>query len=86
MTQSEPIYLLRLPEVINRLGISKSTLYNMITEGTFPSPIKMGRKTSVFPEHELITIQEAIIRGDSDENIKELVLFIQEKRKKGLHC
>ena len=37
--------LMRLPEVIERLGVGRSTLYRLVAEDpTFPRPVKVGRK------------------------------------------
>ena len=33
---------LRLPEVINRTGYQRTSIYEKISEGTFPAPIKLG--------------------------------------------
>lgn len=33
---------LRLPDVINKVGLSRSTLYAMIKNGDFPDKIKIG--------------------------------------------
>ena len=33
--------LIRLPEVLNMVGISRSQIYNLISAGHFPSPIKL---------------------------------------------
>lgn len=38
--------LLRLPEVLNMIGVSRPTLYRMIKAGTFPAPIKQGTISS----------------------------------------
>lgn len=32
----------RLPDVLRRVGISRSTLYARIQQGTFPKPIPLG--------------------------------------------
>ena len=42
--------LLRLPQVLNTVGISKSTLYQLVARGDFPKPIKIGQRTSAWPE------------------------------------
>ena len=36
--------ILRRPEVEAQVGLSCSTLYAMMTEGTFPKPIKIGKQ------------------------------------------
>lgn len=41
--------LLRQVDVENRVGLKKSKLYDMITEGRFPRPIKLGG-VNVWPE------------------------------------
>lgn len=38
-----PERILRLPEVINRVGLSKSPIYARIKRGEFPAPVKLGR-------------------------------------------
>jgi len=32
----------RLPYIIDRMSISRSSLYRMISEGEFPAPMKVG--------------------------------------------
>lgn len=34
--------LLRLPDVIARVGLARSTIYDMIAKGGFPAPVKLG--------------------------------------------
>lgn len=34
--------LLKLPEVCHQAGFGKSAIYEMITAGTFPEPVKLG--------------------------------------------
>ncbi len=37
--------LLRLPEVLERIGVGRTTLYKLVAEDpTFPRPVKVGRK------------------------------------------
>lgn len=45
--------LLRLPEVIERTGLSRSSLYQRINQGTFPRPIKLGQRASAWPLSEI---------------------------------
>lgn len=37
--------ILRRPAVENATGLSRSTLYQMISEGDFPKPIKLGKRS-----------------------------------------
>ncbi len=36
--------ILRLPDVISRTGLSRSTIYQQISEGTFPEPVSLGMR------------------------------------------
>lgn len=45
--------LIRLREVLPRVGVGKSTLYRMIQEGTFPAPRKIGASVSVWSDAEV---------------------------------
>jgi prophage regulatory protein len=49
--------LLRLPELLKRIGIGKSKLYDMVAKNEFPQPVKIGR-ASVWRSDEI----EATIR------------------------
>jgi len=37
--------LIRLNEVIDSTGLSRSTLYRFISEGTFPKPVPLGDRS-----------------------------------------
>lgn len=37
--------LLRLAEVSTMIGLSRSSIYNFVAEGTFPAPIKVGERS-----------------------------------------
>lgn len=45
--------LLRLPEVCQRTGKRRSSVYRDIAAGTFPPPVKLGERASAWPEHEI---------------------------------
>lgn len=45
--------LIRLPEVIKRTGISKTTIYELINEKRFPSQVKIGTRAVAFIESEI---------------------------------
>lgn len=51
----EPKYL-RLPGVLARYGVSRSTLYDLMHKG-FPKPIHLGR-SSLWPIDELLTYEQ----------------------------
>ena len=50
--------LLRLPEVREKTGLSTSTIYRWMTEGTFPKQIHLGPRTIVWNEREVVQWME----------------------------
>ena len=55
MKNSQPAAerILRRPEVLARLGIGQSTLYQWMAEGTFPRPVALGSKLVGWRESEV---------------------------------
>ncbi len=47
---SRPDYFLRLPAVLRRTGLSRSTLYRKIDEGTFPKQIHIASRCAAWRE------------------------------------
>ena len=45
--------VLRLDEVVARVGLSKSTLWRYIKDGYFPKPIKLGPRATGWIEQEI---------------------------------
>ena len=45
--------ILRLPAVKSRTGLSRSTIYLRITDGTFPKPVNLGRRAVGWVEAEI---------------------------------
>ncbi len=45
--------LIKLSEVIDRTGLSRSTIYNRIDDGTFPKQIKISKRSMAFIESEI---------------------------------
>jgi prophage regulatory protein len=50
---SRPQRLIRLPEVKFRTGLSRSTIYRRISEGTFPKPRRIGGAIVAWTECEI---------------------------------
>jgi prophage regulatory protein len=69
--------LQRRTEVLERTGLSNSTMYYFINEGTFPKPVKLGKRTVAWKKSEIdewiesrqysVTISEEL---DQDMNEK----------------
>ncbi|EBF1564402.1 AlpA family transcriptional regulator [Salmonella enterica] len=45
--------LIRLPEVLNRTGYGKAWIYQLISKGCFPAPVKIGSRAVAFIESEV---------------------------------
>jgi len=45
--------LSRLPSVIRRCGLSRSSIYAMVARGEFPAPIKIGSRSVAFIDREV---------------------------------
>lgn len=45
--------LLRLPELLSRTGLKRSTLLALMQQGTFPLPIKLGARLNAWPSGEV---------------------------------
>ena len=52
---------LRLPEVLIRTGKSRSTIYQGVTNGTFPRPVKLGPRAVGWLESEIEAHNQACI-------------------------
>lgn len=49
----QPPRLLRLPEVMSRVGLRRSAIYQRMSEGRFPKCRSLGTKCSVWVEAEI---------------------------------
>lgn len=45
--------LIRLPEVMNRVGLGRSTIYRWMSEGKFPKPVQLGGHAVAWVEEEV---------------------------------
>lgn len=50
---AHPVCLLRLPAVMSRVGLSRSTIYARMSEGTFPKAVKLGARAIGFVQAEI---------------------------------
>lgn len=50
---ARPHAILRLPAVQTRTGLSRSTIYLRVTQGSFPSPISLGRRAVGWVEQDV---------------------------------
>lgn len=50
---SSPTTILRMPEVVSRVGLSRSQVYAMINRGEFPKQIRLSARTSGWIEADI---------------------------------
>jgi prophage regulatory protein len=53
--------LLRLPQVIERTSLRRSTIYEMMQAGNFPKPVKLNLRSNGWIEAEITAFIEARI-------------------------
>jgi prophage regulatory protein len=83
---SQSLTLLRLPNVLAERGIRKTQHYAEIKAGLFTCPVKLGKRASAWPAHEVAAINQARIAGKSDEEIKKLVVELEAARTIGMEA
>ncbi|GBG13512.1 outer membrane protein assembly factor BamA [Novimethylophilus kurashikiensis] len=72
---------LRLIHVMKMTGEKKSSLYVKIKDNLYPAPIKPGGNSSAWPRSEIEIVMAAWASGKCKEEIRALVLQLEENRK-----
>ena len=60
----------------------RATTYARIQDGTYPPPVKIGRM-SAWLDREMEAVNEALIQGQSDAEIREFVADLVAERAAG---
>jgi prophage regulatory protein len=60
--------LLRLPAVEEIVGFKSTEIYKRIKEGTFPPPIKLGRRQAVWLSNQITDWKKRIVRENLGNN------------------
>ena len=47
--------ILRRPEVEDQTGLSRSTIYSMMADGTFPKPVKLSKRAVGWRDSDIAT-------------------------------
>jgi prophage regulatory protein len=59
--------LQRLAEVRDRTGLSRSEIYRRVSIGTFPAPVKLGRRSTAWDSRKISAwIEEVLESGGCD--------------------
>ena len=73
--------ILRLPELKEATGLSRSTLYSRVKNGLLPKAVNLGPRAVGWPLKEIEEILNATIAGQPDEQIRLLVTKLEAERK-----
>lgn len=73
--------IMRLKAVVAETGYKTHTsIYALIKEGLFPTPISLGIRSRGWPDYEVQAINAARIAGKTNDEIRALVTRLHEKR------
>ena len=76
-----PRTILRLPAVLRERGRSRSAHYLDIQQGLFTHPVSIGARAVGWPSDEVAALNAARIAGQTDEQIRSLVVALEAARK-----
>lgn len=80
MNYESPQRLLRLPQVMNLIGLARSSIYDCIRDGRFPKPVPLCSRNVGFVESEIAGWIAARIAGKTDAEMVELVKAMHAAR------
>jgi prophage regulatory protein len=72
--------LVRRPDVLALLKISRSNLYQKINQGLWTKPIHLSTRAVAWVESENEQVLAAMIAGNTQEEIKTLVKMLEQNR------
>ena len=75
------ICMLREPGALKATGMPRSTFRDQLRAGFYTSPVKLGSRAVGWPAHEIDAVLRARLSGQSDEQIRKLVLALEAQRK-----
>jgi prophage regulatory protein len=58
-----PKKFLRLPAVIEMVGLKRTVIYERMKAGTFPAPIQIGARAVAWSEDDVANWQQNLARG-----------------------
>ena len=79
--KNNSLQIIRIDEASKLCGLAKSSYYEKIKQGLLPKQIPLGGRSVGWLLSEINTGLKAMIRGDSETEIKELVNELNNQRK-----
>lgn len=61
-----PRRLIRLPEVLKRVGLSRARMYGLINAGRFPKQVRIGLRSVAFIESEIEAWMDSVIAARNE--------------------
>ena len=80
MKRKEHLQIERKSEVLQRIGLSRSTLHSKVQNGLWCPPISLGARAVGFLKHETDELIAAHMNGYSLEQLRELVKNLVAER------
>ena len=71
----------RGPQVQAEIGFSRSTILRRTKQGLLPKPIALSRRSVGWLALEIAAVNAALIRGASEDDLRQLVRQLEESRK-----
>ena len=81
MKRKEHLQIERKSEVLQRIGLSRSTLHSKVQNGLWCPPISLGARAVGFIKYETDELITALISGHTPDEIRDLVSMLLEERK-----
>ena len=81
MKRKEHLQIERKSEVLQRLGLSRSTLHSKVQNGLWCPPISLGARAVGFIKYETDELITGLINGHTPDEIRDLVRMLLEERK-----
>ncbi len=72
--------ILRRPRVEDSSGYPRSTLYLRISQGLWTRPVRLGPRAVGWPAGEVAALNASRIAGETDEEIRALVIRLEKAR------
>ena len=60
--------LIRLPEVLKRVGLSRARMYGLINAGRFPKQVRIGLRSVAFIESEIEAWMDSVIAARNESH------------------
>lgn len=79
--EDNPLQIIRLDEASKLCGLAKSSYYDRLKKGLLPKQISLGGRNVGWLLSEVNAVLRAMIRGDSEAEIKTLVIELTNQRK-----